>query len=751
MKTSVTIPKALPEESTLNYVYLREEGIKHIQRLAGEIWTDHNAHDPGITILEQLCYAITDLGYRIDHAIPDLLGVDGASTYRDLYGPARLLTVNPVTLLDLRKVVIDIPGVKNAWVETVRESPGEGGSENETPTPLKLKGLYRVVFEKEESADVTSGLRARVRARLHAGRGIGEDFAEIKQLDAQFIRLHGTVEMGKVEDIHQFVADVLLRAASHISPSVPFYTLQERLDAGMQVDEIFDGPALAHGFIDEADLRRTGRKQDLQTSDLIREIMDEKEVRAVNEMALSTGSETRKRWVLSLDREKTPKLDVEGTLDSLQFARQGLRARLDKAQVLKLYRQKRDRARYPELPPEQRDIVLPETPDRQLESYYSIQNQFPTNYGVGALGLSPSAPAPRQAQAKQLKGYLMFFEQLLANYFSQIAHFRDLLGFGGEDRRTYFNQSLLDSVPGLEAVLKSRESYADYLEAANRDTEVGLERKNRILNHLLARFSEAFTDYGMVLHDPDHTEGQWGARKLITGKANFLREYPELSGGRARAFDYTQPATESHNISGLEKRIARKLGIEDYTHRVLASGEQEGFHLVEHILLRPRGARPASKAEEVPLHLTDLLFSEAIAEFAAGGSAGYTRCSAVGHGLLAGESIEIVGTEGYAGTYPVTAVTEDAFEIEVDFAGNESQGRWKRTSGAGDLYSLQLSFALPNWPARYQNENFKRFVENTIREETPAHLTVYLHWLDRAEMQRFEQVYSDFIAQLRAQ
>ena len=43
---------------------LRAEGLSHIQSLSHSLWTDYNAHDPGITTLEALCYAITELGYR---------------------------------------------------------------------------------------------------------------------------------------------------------------------------------------------------------------------------------------------------------------------------------------------------------------------------------------------------------------------------------------------------------------------------------------------------------------------------------------------------------------------------------------------------------------------------------------------------------------------------------------------------------------------------------------------------------------
>lgn len=52
---------------------LRQQAMALVCSLAGDTWTDHNAHDPGITILEQLCYALTDLGYRSQFALPDLL------------------------------------------------------------------------------------------------------------------------------------------------------------------------------------------------------------------------------------------------------------------------------------------------------------------------------------------------------------------------------------------------------------------------------------------------------------------------------------------------------------------------------------------------------------------------------------------------------------------------------------------------------------------------------------------------------
>jgi hypothetical protein len=39
-------------------------GEEHIESLSSKLWTDYNIHDPGITILEILCYALTDIGFR---------------------------------------------------------------------------------------------------------------------------------------------------------------------------------------------------------------------------------------------------------------------------------------------------------------------------------------------------------------------------------------------------------------------------------------------------------------------------------------------------------------------------------------------------------------------------------------------------------------------------------------------------------------------------------------------------------------
>src|SRR6185295_4617300 len=106
--------------SYLDFQKLRAAAIEYIGNLSGKVWTDHNVHDPGITILEVLIYAILDLGYRTNLPAVDLFARDPADKSRDnnFFSPSHILANNPLTVTDLRKLLIDIDGVKNAWLET---------------------------------------------------------------------------------------------------------------------------------------------------------------------------------------------------------------------------------------------------------------------------------------------------------------------------------------------------------------------------------------------------------------------------------------------------------------------------------------------------------------------------------------------------------------------------------------------------------------------------------------------------------
>lgn len=683
MNPPLTLSTAPLEHPAMDYAFLRQEGIRHLERLAGQVWTDFNAHDPGITILEQVCYALTDLAYRINYELPDLLTRAGEPTYDSLYSPAQILTSQPVTLSDLRKLVIDVEGVKNAWIEPV-EGPTVPlffhTSENTlslqgdvfTAEPIYLKGLYRVLIEISDVLYIDSAVQQQevirqVARRLHANRGLAEDFEEIRILEPEPIQIQAHVEIEAVEDAEAVLLEVYRRVAAYISPPVRFYTLSQLLEAGKPIDEIFEGPLLEHGFIDSEELRQAQRRTVLHTSDLIRAIMDVAGVRAVRTISLSAGGASE-AWSLNLDPNKVPKLDLSGSAITLE--RNRLTAGVNVTRVVNAhYQALRHTATLHNLALGEWDLQPPPGRERHLETYYSLQHHFPATYGIGVMGLPESATPQRQAQAKQLKAYLLFFDQLLANYFSQLAHFKDLLSFSRQTGQTYFAQPIDDPRLGLEGIRRSEPAAHQarlqqttenpYLTEAQPD----FRRRNRFLNHLLARFAEQFTDYSLILYGVMAKEVDSSAtEKLARDKQAFLRDYPQLSRARGTACNYLLP-WNSANRSGLEQRLRRKLGLE---------APAERFYVVEHILLRP---------------LADDLQQQV----------------------------------------PIVA-----------------DPRLK------DPYSLQISFVFPDWSPRFKNSDFRAFIERTVREETPAHLILNIHWLGQSAMTAFETAYQDWLDKWRS-
>ena len=164
-----------------DFYRLRREGIGHIEQTGSAEWTDYNTHDPGISVLEALAYTITELAYRTGFPIEDILAsaATGASVddpYPDqaFYPARRILTVNPTTAEDFRRLLIDVDPVRNAWVRcracecdapffawceddelVLSHDPSQRSDPTTEVVPVEPRGLYDVLLELE--ADPTFG------------------------------------------------------------------------------------------------------------------------------------------------------------------------------------------------------------------------------------------------------------------------------------------------------------------------------------------------------------------------------------------------------------------------------------------------------------------------------------------------------------------------------------------------------------------------------------------------------------------
>jgi hypothetical protein len=387
----------------------------------------------------------------------------------------------------------------------------------------------------------------------------------------------------------------------------------------LTVDEIYQGPKLKHGFIDDDELEAADLRSHIHVSDLIRIIMDIEGVLAVKSIQIANrpqdddpaASSKSVKWCLELNVDKcyVPQLHIDDS--RLIFYKEQLPFIAKSEEVNSLLDEKKlgrrpQKIYYPEL-----DIPAPTGTYNQLDDYTSIQEEFPQVYGVGSDGI-PEIFEPktnvteyiaqkneRIAQVMQLKGYLMPFDQMLANFLSQLHHVKYLFSMNGEmdafDNylidRTYFVKSLVDVIPNGVDLYKDPVGHLTQLKALTEDEDLYVQRRNKFLDHLLARFSENFADYALLAYSVD---GVKAPLELIEDKLQFLNRYPELSSGRGKAFNYKSPCELWHidNVSGLELRSSLLLGIEQPTadnmafsarFRIFTSGNQFGYQVLNAI------------------------------------------------------------------------------------------------------------------------------------------------------------------------
>ncbi|MFM7091703.1 MAG: hypothetical protein ACKOZZ_12930, partial [Bacteroidota bacterium] len=60
-------------------------------------------------------------------------------------------------------------------------------------------------------------------------------------------------------------------------------------------------------------------------------------------------------------------------------------------------------------------------------------------------------------------------------------------------------------------------------------------------------------------------------------------------------------------------------------------------------------------------------------------------------------------------------------------------------------FSNSVSLIFPKWPARFQNEDFKSLIMDTLDNLIPAHFNFKSYFLDVEEMSIFESVYQKWL------
>lgn len=792
----------LSEVVELDYAFLREQGIAYIQQLAGKKWTDYGNHDPGVTILEVLVFAIIDLEYRANFHIEDIWAnhTDAVDKPKEkqFYRAEEILPCNPITQWDYLKILLDIPGIKDANILLT-----DGLSE--------IKGGYRVFVALEGRIRNTSKeeeVLHLVKERLYAHRNLCEDFFSIEAMQLLPVGIKAKFEVHNClayEEGESIVAKILYHFCEFLSPRITFYSISQLLNKGKTIDQIFTGPLLSQGFIDEEELIYLKKKKYIYVIDFIEKAINVTGIKGVLHFELFMEDEKGMANHLSIPvlPDRSFVLDIANSEIFLSY--NGVPIVVAWEQVLHLLEDMKGRGTLTKAYLQEEDIFVLEGNYRNLAQFISIQQDFPLLYNVGHEGCAPSDTLENHAKAKQLKGYLMFFDQLLANYFGLLSNVKHKMAMHSKvwnrpdghlplevpAMRAVVKEPTQEANPGndLEFVVQRKylamqeeplssceeeQSVVDeqnkvYLTYVNRILESNirtLDKRSRMLDHLLAYFAEQFATYSLYLY-PKNEEDQLA--QLNMNKTLFLKDYIGISKNRSSAPRFIRASDGSihYKPSGFKRRIYRSLGIKNlevgYFHQVVKHNlyveqnlSQPSFEMflgknyhtesADLLIFKGKYANIQSLAidygvneehyhiykkhdESYAILLYVDKFKKHNIELMAGSNALTTMEEAE---KIVQQSIALFRSlnekcEGFHLIEHILLRDSDSIEREDNF------------------YSFRMTMVFPAWPARFREASFRHAVEEMLISEGPAHLLVGVLWLDFDAMEVFEKAHRRWI------
>ncbi|PRC93453.1 hypothetical protein [Solimicrobium silvestre] len=797
------INRLLPDADGLDFEGLRRHGIELLQGLSGGRWTDYNLHDPGVTLLEMLCYGLTDLVYRTDFNVEDFLtGENGEIDYQQqaLYPPQEIFPNQALTDLDYCKLIYDhLPNVEDVWIRSHTEDKA-------------MRGLFTIFIKpqesifrdkKEEIEHAQQVLRADVTALVSANRNLCRDIHEVKIVNPQEFSLAGDIEIDDSRPRAEIYADIYFRCAKLISSGSQIVRFEEALQQGMKWEEILCGPLTNRGYIDENNFLQDSYDIDvIKLITLVRHIPGVKNVRSlslindqgavyehlefdhsdVDYPVLHFIDDTDKILALRLQHGRSVSVDVSQNTDINQsHSPQSQREIQAFGEQVMLYLKKqefeheafrRNRGNIDSI------IQLPHGQSRDFAQYLSVGENTPAIYGINHHGVPKSESDAVHARAKQLKAYLYPFEQIMANYLGSLQHVRELYSIDEVVNQSYFSTYLQNAeIPNIQE-LYVPDANAKEIAQILREQDQFEERRNRVLDTLLAIYGEQFPEKELQRYDYYH-QGQF-AQSLIRCKIQLLKHLCELSSRRGGAINL-QKNWKDNSGAILQKRIQILMGCyQDTNNTSLVAALQDNTKYVSNSRYQDKLHKQIGVPNEIAAEKLILIAkkngAEAFADFKLPHD---SICDAVLQAGVSWDNYRIFKVDEQHGwlclivqheeVWPIilmpldeiSAFTQKMIEV-LSSISQQCEGfhlvehlllrpRANNTDRqiTHDFYCHRVSIILPAFTARFADIPARYWIENMIAEQLPAHIMPEFYWLDFPFLAQFELRYQKWLSQLQ--
>ncbi|VAW85186.1 FIG00613413: hypothetical protein [hydrothermal vent metagenome] len=788
LRESVTIPRESIKNNEAGFAELKMRGVNFAQEISGNIWSDYNAHDPGVTILEQLCYAITDLVFRADVDVAGFLtNEEGLIDYstQSLHFPEEIFPCRPTTATDFRKILLDeIKEIDNLWLFV-------------SSTQTRVAGLYEAEIKSVQKSGVTDKvLIEKTFNTFNQYRNLCEDLVSVTILKDRRCTLHAKIEIESNPYANELLAEIYFKCNTYISGSSPFFSYEERLAQGWTLEQLFDGPRTQHGLFDVNDDDET--VDDVLIPTLFSIINSLSTVDHIKSLSLEVDGQhcyeglprREGKTVLSLD------FPAEAWEVKVELIRNGEALPISIDTVKKCYQvmcYRRDSMREVK----QNFAALykfPKGKESQLDRYTSIQEHFPAIYGINRYGVSSDSTAA-VAQARQLKSYLLIFEQVMANFTATCAQLRTLYSTNTRQRQTYAYQVIDESVvaeidllyperPG-EAIAEILSKYDHYF-----------ERKGRVLDYLLALYGQKFTQKNLVYFNYYYRDDELD-EVIVNNKIACLESIIQFERDRASGFNKQYPVWNTNNIAGMQYKLCillgfrhrecrsltlplAKLGLKVINHGDYRRNESDRHELrmidlediKEHIIDKFCPVTYAWRDEEqAVIQITDNLEvfvplkNNMVSDALLQGGVDLNKFR-VGSLAPGDDYLMVFKPDSDSGWWYIgRSETRQEAEQNVLFLNRflialniESEGlhllehvllRPQQSMFYDDMpginqeefYSLRITVVFPAWTARCNDSRFRRLAEERVRNHCPAHILADIYWLDFDTLFYFETHY----------
>jgi len=227
MKSSIFIQQQTEEENL--YTQLQKKTLDEIQRLSGEVWTDYNAHDPGITTADLANYLLSEFDYKLGFNLCDYLTDEKGHFNPEKYGlflPEKVYPTTPVTLDDYQKLLLsEFPNLNKVSLSCDTET-----------------GNYHAKVELSPFEGRRIGnLEENIRKCFNANRNLCEKLDSVTIYTPPLLYFHSEFEIYPGEDATGILAQVYWKIIQYLSGSVRIEYSEERIFSNLSLEKCLEG------------------------------------------------------------------------------------------------------------------------------------------------------------------------------------------------------------------------------------------------------------------------------------------------------------------------------------------------------------------------------------------------------------------------------------------------------------------------------------------------------------------------------